>query len=59
MNHKLTKVYINKRIIKICLKQGRIRWLNVEKKLKKLKKLKEEEEKDNFAFLKTPFLIFF
>ena len=53
MNHKLINVQINKRIIKICLKQGRIRWLNVEeKKLKKLKKQKEEEEEeDNFAFL--------
>jgi hypothetical protein len=52
MNLKLINVLINKRIIKICLKQGRIRWLNVEeKKLKKLKKQKEEEEEDNFAFL--------
>ena len=54
MNRKLINVLINKRIIKICLKQGRIRWLNVEeKKLKKLKKLKkeEEEEEDSFAFL--------
>jgi len=30
-------------------KQGRIRWLNEEKKLKR-KKLKEEEEEDKFAF---------
>ena len=53
MNRKLINVLINKRIIKICFKQGRIRWLNVEeKKQKKLKrKLKEEEEEeDSFLF---------
>ena len=53
MNRKLTKVYINKRIIMICLKQGRIRWQNVEKKLKrklKRKKLKKEEKKDSLLF---------
>ena len=49
MNRKLINVLINKRIIKICFKQGRIRWLNVEeKKQKKQRKLKKEEEEDSF-----------
>jgi len=52
MNRKLTKVYYNKRIIKICLNKGRYRWLNVEKKLKrKLKrKLKKEKKEDSLLF---------
>ena len=52
MNHKLTKVYCNKRIIKICLITREKRWQKEEKKLKrKLKrKLKKEEEKDSFLF---------
>ena len=58
MNIKLIKVYFNKRIIKICLKQGRIRWQNVEeKKLKKLKRKlkKEEEEEDSLLFINALF----
>ena len=52
MNRKLINVLNNKRIIKICLKQGRQRWQNVEKKLKRKlrKKQKKEEEKDSFLF---------
>ena len=52
MNFKLINAYINKRIIKICLKQREIRWLKEEKKLKrKLKrKQKREEEEDSFLF---------
>jgi len=52
MNRKLINVLNNKRIIKICLKQGRQRWQNVEKKLKrKLKRKKQKkEEKDSFLF---------
>ena len=56
MNRKLTKVYINKRIIMICLKTREIKWLNVEKKLKrKLRKKLKKEEKDSFLFNKRPF----
>jgi hypothetical protein len=53
MNRKLTSVYINKRIIMICLKTREIKWLNVEKKLKrklKRKKLRKEEKKDSLLF---------
>jgi len=37
-------------------KQGRIRWLNEEKKLKRKlrKKQKKEEEEDSFLFNKRP-----
>ena len=61
MNFKLINAYIIKRIIKICLKQGRIRWLNVEeKKQKKLKRKlkKEEEEEDSFLFINALFKYF-
>ena len=47
MNFKLINAYINKRIIKICLKQREIRWLKEEKKLRKRKKLKKEEEEED------------